>query len=267
MRKYYLVLTFLLLSLAGIYGQSNLNLELFAGYAVPMSQSYVDTHQNKDIFWNPNSGLNAEGRMNFKIDNTLTLAIPLNVNVGFYSYHTDDGGKVGTEAGTNPDTVNTEWSLVPDIGAMLLAKAGNKESSPYIGVGAAVGYMHSWETWDFVNQDGNDVLLVISKFYDLSPVFKGEIGWTFKSKKSDFTIAATFNLANYAMRKVVLTNYYIAGEDTIGNWDTKSTVYSYAYDVPDENKGGDCLLGGFAYNNYPQQKISTNLSIRLGFKL
>ncbi len=266
MRKYYLVSMFLLVSLAGIYGQSNLYLEVFGGYAIPLNESYVDTHENKDIFWNPNSGLNAEGRLNFKINDVLILAVPLNVNVGFYAYHTDDGGKVGTEAGTNPDTLNTEWSVVPDLGLMLFTNAGKKSTAPYIGIGAAVGYMHSWETWDFVNQDGNDVLLVISKFYDLAPVFKGEIGWRFKSGKKDFKIAATFNLANYVMKKVVLTNYYIAGEDTIGNWDTRSTVYSYAYDVPDENKGGDCLLGGFAYNNYPQEKISTNLAIKIGFQ-
>lgn len=262
---------FFLLTITVVQAQSkskDITLDMFAGYAVPVNESYVDTYQNNDIYWNPNSGLNLDFRFKMDLSDSLTLALPINLNVGFFQYTTTDGRKVNTEAdaGNTPVTTNTEWSIAPDIGLMLFADmGGNKKFIPYFGIGAAVGFLHSWETWDFTNNDGDDALLIISKFYDLTPVFKGEIGCIIPSKKKfDIKIAATFNMANYIMRKVILTNYLIAGNDTIDNFDEKSTVYNYAVDVPDENKGGDCLLAGFNYNNYPQQKISSNLTIKIG---
>ena len=66
------------------------------------------------------------------------------------------------------------------------------------------------------------------------------------------------------MYRVELTNYYIDDSDTIGEYTDKDRVYKYSFSAPDENKGGDCLLAGFAYQNYPQQKIGTNVAIKIG---
>jgi len=264
-----LLIFLLILTGLPLFGQmDSMKKEILLGYAIPVNASYVDTYQNHDIYWNPNSGLNLDLRLEKQINEHFSLIVPLNTNIGFTRYNTTDGRKVNTEAdaGNTPETINTEWSVAPDIGIMLKSSLGGKRSSPYIALGMALGYLHSWESWEFTNVDGQDVTLIISKYYDPSPVFKGELGWEFplENKEADLRIVAGFNMVNYIMKQVVLTHYMVAGNDRIGDYDSKSTVYNYAFNAPDENKGGDCLLAGFTYNNYPQQKISTNFTIKIG---
>ena len=67
------------------------------------------------------------------------------------------------------------------------------------------------------------------------------------------------------MVRAELTNYYINDEDTISDWDEKSRVYNYSFNAPDENKGGTCLLAGFNFANFPEQKIGTTAGIKIGF--
>lgn len=252
---------------AALYSKEPVTLSLLGGYAAPVNSSYVDTFENQDIYWNPNSGLNAELRLAYPINEHMSIVIPADLIVGYYQYNTTDGRKVNTEAqaGNTPKTVNTEWSFSPSIVPMLLVETGSSPAIPYIGIGAGLGLLWSYETWDFTNDNGDNAQLVIDKFYAPTPVFKGEVGWKIPyEKKLDIHIAGVFTMVNYIMTRVELSHYYINGADTISEYDTKDTVYSYAYNVPDENKGGDCLLAGFAYNNYPQQKISTNFTFKIG---
>lgn len=267
MRKYLATLIIFALNVTLVQAFDGVNWDLLLGYAAPVNESYIDTYQNDDIYWNPNTGINIDARLNLNFNENISLIIPLNTNIGYTRYTTTDGRKVNTEAqaGNNPVTTNTEWSVAPDLGIMVKAKLGNSTALPYIAVGVSGGLLYSWETWDFENNDGDNAVLHIFKTYDFSPVFKGEIGWDIPFRdKIDFKIAATFNLANYVMRRVELTHYYVNGADQIDQYDEKSTVYNYAYNAPDENKGGDCLLAGFTYNNYPQQKISTNFTMKFG---
>lgn len=255
-----------------IYGKtkgdkSRIFFEFLAGYAFPINASYIDTFKNQDIYWNPNSGGNLEIRLTIKCNDYLYVAFPVDLVAGYYQYKTTDGRKVNTEAqaGTAPETINREWSVAPNFGVMVLAKPGKHPAIPYIAIGAGVALMWSFESWDFTNVDGKDTLLVITKHYWPNPVFKGEVGWLIPLKKGFyFRIAATFNLSNFIMRKVVLSHYYIDGDDHISDYDEKSTIYNYAFNAPDENKGGDCLLAGFSYKNYPQQKIGTNIGFKIG---
>lgn len=267
MRKYILILILCTLNVTIAQAFDGVSWDILIGYAFPVNESYIDTHQNDDIYWNPNSGINIDTRLNFNFNKNLSLIIPLNTNIGYYQYKTTDGRKVNTEAqaGNRPETTNTEWSIAPDLGIMVKAKLGDSSLLPYIAVGISAGLLYSWETWEFQDDNGDDAKLDILKMYDISPVFKGEIGWNIPLKdKVDLKIAATFNLVNYIMKRVELTHYYINGVDRIDEYDEKSTVYNYSYNAPDENKGGDCLLAGFTYNNYPQQKISTNFSLKFG---
>jgi hypothetical protein len=248
--------------------RSRLHFEGYAGYAAPLFASYIDTYQNQDIYWNPNSGINLDVRLRIRLTDHLSLTFPADFVFGIYQYYTTDGRKINTEAqaGNAPKTVNTEWSIAPNFAPMLHVYPSKHPACPYLGIGIGIGALFSFESWDFTNVDGNEALLVISKFYYPSPQFKGEIGWNIPVKNGvSFNASFVFNLANYVMYRVVLTNYYINGTDTIGEYNERDTIYSYAFSVPDENKGGDCLLAGFAYQNYPQQKISTNLSIKIGF--
>lgn len=249
-------------------GKSNYYLDLRTGLALPVNASYVDTYENQDIYWNPNSGLSFDMKLTYKFSPSVWLSLPLETVVGYFRYTTTDGRKVNTEAqeGNTPLTTNTEWSVAPSFVPMLMLKADAKNTTPYIGIGAGIGLMWSYETWDFTNNDGNDALLYITKYYDPAIIFKGETGISIPLRKRlALNIAGTFTVANYVMKRVELSHYYIAGTDTIAAYDVVDTVYSYGFDVPDENKGGDCLLAGFAYNNYPQQKIGTNFNIKVGF--
>jgi hypothetical protein len=237
------------------------------GYAAPVNASYIDTYQNDDIYWNPNSGLTVSTSLVIRISEMVSLAVPAELVVGYTRYTTTDGRKVNTEAqaGTTPDTTNREWSFAPNLGAMLIVRTGRRPASPYIGVGAALGMLWSYESWEFTNVDGDETRLVIAKRYWPTPVLKGEVGWIIPFRgRWDLNVAATFNMANFIMKKVILTHYYVDGDDRIDEYDEKSTVYNYSFDSPDENKGGDCLLAGFTYQNYPQQKISTNVAVRIG---
>ena len=249
-------------------GKTNFYFDFRTGAALPVNASYIDTYENQDIYWNPNSGLSLDLKLTYHLSKTFWLSFPLEAIVGYYRYTTTDGRKVNTEAqaGNTPVTTNTEWSFAPSLVPMLMLKTGPDPTSLYIGLGAGLGLMWSYETWSFTNTDGNAALLYISKYYDPAIVFKGEAGVNLPLKKRlSLNIAGNFTVANYVMRKVILSHYYIDGADTIGDYDTVDTVYSYGYDVPDENKGGDCLLAGFTYNNYPQQKIGTNFNIKVGF--
>lgn len=248
-------------------GRSPISLGFHFGYAIPINASYIDTYQNDDIYWNPNSGINLDLRMSIKCNDYLWVVLPIDFVAGFYRYKTTDGRKVNTEAqaGNAPDTMNNEWSVAPNFVPMVHVRPGKHPAIPYIGLGLGIGFLWSFESWEFTNADGKNALLMIAKYYWPTPLFKGEIGWKIPVKNGvSIEIGATFNLANFIMRRVELTNYYINGRDTIGNFDEKDKVYSYSFNAPDENKGGDCLLAGFAYKNYPQQKISTNVSIKFG---
>lgn len=243
-------------------------LEFMMGYSVPINCSYIDTYKNQDIYWNPNSGVNFDLRFTVKFNDYLSLSFPIDLTVGYYQYTTTDGRKINTEdqAGNQPITTNREWSVAPNFAVMLMVKPGKHPAVPYFSFGIGVAFLWSFESWDFTNVNNQSALLMIAKYYYPTPSFKGEIGWFVPiTKKLSFRIAGVFNLSNFIMYRVELTNYYIDGEDTIGNYNEKDTVYSYAFNVPDENKGGDCLLAGFAYQNYPQQKIGTNLSLKIGF--
>lgn len=252
----------------GNSNRSRVSFDFLIGYAIPINASYIDTYQNSDIYWNPNSGFNLDMRLTFKCNDYFYIAVPVDLVVGFYRYKTTDGRKVNTEAqaGNVPETWNNEWSVAPNFSLMALAKPGKHPAVPYLGIGVGVALMVSFESWDFTNVNGDDCLLIITKYYWPNPILKGELGWNVPIKNGfSFRFAATFNLANFIMRRVELTNYYVDGKDTIGQYDEKSTVYNYAFNAPDENKGGDCLLAGFTYKNYPQQKIGTNIAIKIGF--
>lgn len=266
-RRLSVVLCLAAVALSGWGQSSRVAFDLSGGYAVPVNASYVDTYQNDDIYWNPNSGASLSAAVNLRVNDAVRLIFPADLVVGYTRYQTTDGRKVNTEtqAGTTPDTTNTEWSFAPNVGAMIRVQTGKKPAAPYIGVGAALGMLWSFETWQFTNVDGEDTKLSIVKHYWPTPVLKGEVGWLFPLKENlGLNIATTFSMANFMMRKVVLTHYRVGGDDRIEEYDEQSTVYNYSFDSPDENKGGDCLLAGFNYNNYPQQKISTNVSLRIG---
>jgi hypothetical protein len=249
--------------------KTNLILEILLGYAFPINASFLDvTYVNTDYYWNPHSGITADLRFTLKLHEYVFLALPIDVSFGIYQYTTGDGSKVGTEAaaGHKPITRNTEWSFTHDFVPMVYVKPGKHAAVPYLGLGVGVSVCWSWETWEFTNVDDEKVKLVIQKSYLPNPAFKGEFGWIVPiNKRLSFRIAGFFTLTNAIMIRVELTNYYINDEDTIGEWDEKSRVYNYAFNAPDENKGGDCLLGGFNFDNHPQQKIGTNAGIKLGF--
>lgn len=255
-------------ALKGKDPKSNFYFEFLMGYAIPINASYIDTYKNDDIYWNPNSGINLDIRFKFKFTDYIYLALPVDLVIGIYQYKTTDGRKVNTEAqaGNTPVTTNTEWSVAPNLVPTLIVKPHPHPAVPYIGFGLGLGVLWSFESWEFANNDGDNAKLVIAKYYYPTALFKGEMGWDIPiAKRAYFRIAAVFSLANYIMYRVELTNYYVNGNDTIGEYDEKSTVYSYAFNAPDENKGGDCLLAGFTYQNYPQQKISTNVAVKIGF--
>ena len=244
--------------------------DLLLGYAVPINASYIDTYKDQDIYWNPNSGININLRFRLMFTETFGLAFPLDVVVGIYQYKTHDGKKINTEAEaeTNPETTNTEWSVCPNFTPTIILKPSSHPGCPYFGIGIGVGLLWSWESWSFTNVDDESVLLIILKYYYPSVNVKAELGWNVplnKAKTFYFNISCTFNLANYIMYKVQLTNYYVDNVDKIGDYDEKSTIYNYSFNSPDENKGGDCLLAGFVYQNYPQQKIGTNAEVTIGF--
>lgn len=248
--------------------QTNLTLEFLVGYGFPINASYIDTYQNTDIYWNPHSGITADLRFTLKLHEFVYLAIPFAASFGIYQYTTTDGRKVGTEdaAKAKPITTNTEWSFVHDLVPLVYIKPGKHAAVPYIALGVGVSVCWSWETWEFTNIDDKKVKLVIQKSYLPNPTFKGELGWIIPlSKRFSFRVAGFFTLVNAIMIRVELTNYYIDDEDTISKWDEKSRVYNYSFNAPDENKGGDCLLAGFEYANFPEQKIGTTAGIKLGF--
>lgn len=248
---------------------TNLTLEFLIGYGFPINMSYLDvTFENTDFYWNQNSGITADIRFTVKVHEFVYVSFPIATSFGIYQYTTDDGKKIGTEAaaGEEPITTNTEWSFVHDLVPMVYIKPGKHAAIPYIAIGIGVSVCWSWETWEFTNVDDERAKLVIQKSYLPNPSFKGEFGWIVPlNKRLSFRVAGFFNMTNAIMVRVELTNYYIDGKDTIGDWDEKSRVYNYAFNAPDENKGGQCLLAGFNYANFPQQKIGTTAGIKLGF--
>ena len=246
--------------------KTNFYMDFLAGYAIPINASYVDTFENQDIYWNPNSGINIDMRFRYMFNDIIGIAFPIDVVIGIYQYKTHDGKKINSEQGTNPITTNTEWSVCPNFTPTIILKPHKHPAVPYFGVGVGIGILWSWESWDFMNRNGLRTQLYIYKNYWPSVNAKAEIGWNIPIQNGFyFDISCVFNLANYMMYRVELTNYIINNRDEIAQWDEKSRIYNYAFDVPDENKGGTCLLAGFAYQNYPQQKISTNVSIKIGF--
>jgi hypothetical protein len=248
--------------------KTNLTLEILLGYGFPINESYIDTIGSRDIYWNPHSGITLDLRFTLKVHEFVFIALPIATSFGIYQYETEDGKKINTEAqaGNKPITTNTEWSFAHDFVPMVYVKPGKHTAIPYIGIGVGVGVCWSWETWEFTNVDDDKVKLVIQKSYLPNAVFKGELGWIIPiNKRLSFRVAGFFTLTNAVMIRVELTNYYINDVDTIGDWDEKSRVYNYAFNAPDENKGGDCLLSGFNFENYPQQKIGSTAGIKLGF--
>jgi hypothetical protein len=250
----------------GAAQEARLSVTAGAAFAMPVNASYIDTYQNEDIYWNPNAGLAACTALRIRVNDLVSIALPLEVVVGWTRYTTTDGRKVNTEAaaGTNPRTTNTEWSIAPSLGAEVLVRLGRGPASPYIGIGACLGLLWSGESWEFVNVDGEHARLTMIKDYWPTPILRGEVGWDIPLRNRwALNAALTFSMANFVMKRVTLTHYYIDGEDHIDEYDEKSRVYTYAYDAPDENKGGDCLLAGFTYQNYPQDKISSNAALRI----
>ena len=248
-------------------GKTPFYLDFRTGFAFPVNASYIDTFENQDIYWNPNSGLSLDIKFVCILSDILWLTLPVDSVLGLYQYTTTDGRKVNTEAqaGNTPETVNTEWSFAPSFTPMLMVKLGKQPGAPYIGVGAGIGLMWSYESWSFTNVDDNGALLTMTKTYWPALVFKGETGINIKLRnRLAMNISGNFTVANYVMKRVQLDHYYINGADTIGEYDIKDLAYTYGYDVPDENKGGDCLLAGFTYNNYPQEKIGTNFTVKIG---
>jgi hypothetical protein len=263
-----ILLTCFFLTAAGkTNGQkSKIYLDFMLGCAIPINASYIDTFENQDIYWNPNCGANIDLRLRIMFNDIIGIALPLDFVIGIYQYKTHDGKKVGTEAGTNPITTNTEWSLCPNFTPTIILKPSKHPACPYFGVGVGIGFLWSWESWDFTNRLDMRAQLYMIKYYWPSVNVKAEIGWNIPLGKGfSFDISCVFNLANYIMYKVELTNYLLNNVDTIQYYDEKSRIYNYAFDAPDENKGGNCLLGGFVYENYPQQKIATNASVKIGF--
>lgn len=249
--------------------KTNLMIEVLLGYGFPINASRLDGWiGNTDYYWNPHSGITADLRFTLKLHEFVYLTLPIAGSFGIYQYTTDDGRKVNTEAqaGNEPVTTNTEWSFVHDFVPMVYVKPGKNAAVPYIAIGLGVSVCWSWETWEFTNVNDDKVKLVIQKSYLPNPTFKGEFGWIIPlTKRFNFRVAGFFTLVNAIMIRVELTHYYINDEDTISDWDEKSRVYNYAFSAPDENKGGDCLLSGFNFENYPQQKIGTTAGIKIGF--
>ena len=246
---------------------TNLSLELFLGYGFPINASYIDTYKNDDIYWNPNSGITADIRFTLKLSDFIYLSLPIAGSFGIYQYTTTDGRKINTEAKAKrtPTTTNTEWAFSHDFVPLVYIKPGTHPAIPYIALGVGVSFLWSFEAWEFTNVNDKKVKLEMVKYHLPEPSFKGEIGWIIPLNKIlSFRVAGFFNLVNSVMIRVELTHYYINNKDHISEYDEKSRIYSYAYNVPDENKGGDCLLAGFTYENYPQNKIGTNAGLKLG---
>ncbi len=226
--------------LPGAAQQGRLSLAGGLAYAAPVNASYIDTYQNKDIYWNPNSGLALTSALRIRLNDLVTVALPLEVLCGYTRYTTTDGRKVNTEAaaGTNPETTNTEWSIAPSLGAQVLVRLGRRPASPYIGIGVSLGMLWSGESWEYTNVDGDDARLTMIKDYWPTPILRGEVGWDIPLRdRWALNAAFTFTMANFVMKKVTLTHYTIDDTDHIDEYDEKSRVYNYSYDAPDENKG------------------------------
>ena len=254
-------------NLLGKDPKTPVSLELLLGYAAPINASYIDTYQNDDIYWNPNGGFNLDMRITIQLHELVWFSLPLDMVFGYYQYTTTDGRKVNTEAalGNAPVTTNTEWSVAHNFTPMVYVKPHKHPAVPYIAIGIGVGILWSFETWEYTNFENYATKLTIAKYYLPNPSFKGEIGWMVPiTKRLQFRFASTFNLVNFIMIRVQLTSFTIDGEETIKEWDEQSTIYNYAFNAPDENKGGECLLAGFTYQNYPQQKIGMNISFKAG---
>ncbi len=238
------------------------------GYSFAVNESYVDTHKNKDIYWNPNSGWSFRAGIIFALSERFDLRIDIDGVFGYYKYGTDDGGKVNTEsqAGNNPPTTNTEWSQSFNFHIMLIAKIITRgKFLPYFGIGAGIGILQSYETWEFKNADGDNAKVFIRKYYPIALSFKGVVGFVWKiMNKLGLMLEASFTLVNFVMSKVIINKYTINGVDHTDDYTLGERTYTYQYDIEDENKGGDCLLAGFNYSNYPQQKISTVFSVQMG---
>jgi hypothetical protein len=238
------------------------------GYSFAVNYSYIDTTANKDIYWNPNNGWALKAGFGIVISPIFDLRMDITGVFGYYKYPTRDGGKVNTEnqVGSSPPTVNVEWSQSFNIHFTLIAKLVQKGSFiPYIGVGAGIGYLKSYETWDFINSNNQHAKLYLRKYYPIALSFSGTIGfkWMF-TKNLGLIFESAFYLVNYVMKKVIIYKYTIDGVDHTNDYTLAQRTYTYHYDIPDENKGGECLLSGFNYANYPQHKIGTAFKTFLG---
>lgn len=268
MKKLACLLIFLMLLIPITSNAAELYGFFLGGYSFAVNESYVDTHNNKDIYWNPNNGWGFLAGLGLKLSKLFDIRIDITGVFGYYKYQTDDGGKVNTEtqAGRAPATWNTEWSQSFNFHVTFIVKLiQTGKFIPYIGLGAGFGYLKSYETWEYNNVDGEDAKLYIRKYYPLALSFKGSLGFMWQiMKKVGIMFEVSFTLVNFVMSKVILYKYTIGGEDHTDDYTLGERTYTYEYDIPDENKGGDCLLAGFNYSNYPQQKIGTALGVYMG---
>lgn len=268
MKKILIILLFLVLLLPAFSFSLDMNFYFLGGYSFAVNSSYVDTHANKDIYWNPNNGWAFKTGLGFVLSKTFEIRIDITAVFGYYKYKTDDGGKVNTESNANrrPPTMNTEWSQSFNFHVTFITKLVQKgRFIPYIGLGIGLGYLKSYETWEYSNVNNLPAKLYITKYYPIALSLAGSFGFRWMlTKKLGLMMEATFTVVNFVMKKVVLHKYTIDGVDHTNDYSLAERTYTYDYNIPDENKGGECLLAGFAYSNYPQQKIGTSLGIYMG---
>jgi hypothetical protein len=237
------------------------------GYNFKKNESYVDTVDNKEIYWNPNSGFSMFFGIRDFFAKTFEWRVEFSGTFGYYQYDTTDGRKVNTEAAAEnvPPTKNVEWSQIFSIVPSIGQRYNFSKIAFTFGVGLGPYFSRSYETWDFGNVDGQDAHLEIKKYYPITIGFIGRGGIEYKvSNNINIICEFQFEAVNFVMSQVDLTSYTLDGEEQIDNYTRSQVTYVYARDIPDENKGGEALLAGFNFANYPQEKIGTVMTLKLG---
>ena len=94
--RIYAMACLILWPLLGFGQNSNrLSIDVFGGYAFPINASYIDTYQNEDIYWNPNTGFNLDTRLTVRCNDIFSVSFPFDVAIGFTKHpFVDKDGRV-----------------------------------------------------------------------------------------------------------------------------------------------------------------------------